>query len=115
MVSSPLGGTTMRMTNDARSRVIGILLLWAIVFAASFVVPLFIPVTCQSFLRGFNRIAYWFWLQIAAFVVTIAAAIAAQLWRAEISSRLLWTTRVLQMVASAEMLAFALLIVRIAY
>ena len=58
----------MRSTSDARSRVIGILVLWAIVFAASFVVPLFIPATCQSFLCGFNRLAYWFWLQVAAFV-----------------------------------------------
>ena len=105
----------MRMTNDPRSRVIGILALWAIVFAASFIVPLFIAPTCAGFLCGFNRIAYWFWLQIAAFVVTVAAAIAAQIWRAEISSWLLWTTRVLLMVASAEMLGFAVLIIRIAY
>ena len=101
--------------SGARSRVIGILVLWAIVFAASFVVPLFIAPTCAGFLCGFNRIAYWFWLQVAAFVVTIAAAIAAHIWRAEISSRLLWTSRALLMMAGAEMLALAVLIVRISY
>jgi hypothetical protein len=37
----------MHDTSKARSRVIGILLLWATIFAASFVVPLFIPVTLE--------------------------------------------------------------------
>ena len=76
----------MRSTIDARLRVIGILLLWAIVFAASFIVPLFIRPT-GDFLRGFNRIEYWFWFQVAAFVVAIALAISTHIWRAVISSR----------------------------
>jgi hypothetical protein len=105
----------MRSSMDARSRVIGILVLWAIVFAASFIVPLFIPATCQSFLCGFNRIAYWFWLQIAGFVVTVVAAVAAQIGRAKISRRLLWMCRALLLISGAEMLAFAVLIVRIVY
>ena len=105
----------MRIRKDARSRVIGILLLWAVVFAASFIVPLFIPVTCQSFLCGFNRIEYWFWLQVAAFAVSIPLAITAHLSRAEISKPLLWTSRMLVTVGGLEMLAIAALIIRIVY
>jgi hypothetical protein len=84
----------MRSASDKRSRVIGTLALWAIVFTASFVIPLFVTPTGESFLRGFNRIVYWFWLQVAAFVVAIVLAISAQTWRKEISKRLLWTSRV---------------------
>ena len=81
----------MHSASDARSRVIAIFLLWAIVFAASFVVPLFIRPTGEMFFRGFNRIEYWFWFQVAAFVVAIALAISTLIWRAQISSRLAWT------------------------
>jgi hypothetical protein len=105
----------MRSTSDARLQVIGILLLWAIVFAASFVVPLFIRPTGESFFRGFNRIEYWFWLQVAAFVVAIALAIFTHLWRAEISKRLLWTSRMPVIMGGLEMLAIAALIVWATY
>ena len=105
----------MRSTSDARSRVIGILLLWAIVFAASFIVPLFIRPTGEMFLRGFNRIEYWFWLQVAAFVVAIALAIFTHIWRSEISHRLKWTSRVPVMIGGVEMLAIAVLIVWATY
>jgi len=105
----------MRSARDARSRVIGILLLWVIVFAASFVVPLFIRPTGEMFLRGFNRIEYWFWFQVAAFAVAIALAIAAQIWRAEISRRLKWTSRMPVILGGVEMLAIAVLIVWATY
>ena len=105
----------MRSASDARSRVMGILLLWAIVFAASFIVPLFIRPTGESFFRGFNRIEYWFWLQVAAFAVAIAAAVAAHMWRAEMSRRLRWTSRVPVILGGVEMLAIAMLIVWATY
>jgi hypothetical protein len=100
----------MRSASDTRSRVIGILLLWAIVFAASFVVPLFIPVTCQSFLCGFNRIEWWFWLQVAAFAVAIALAIITHISRAEISRRLKWACRAPSIFGGVEMSAVAVFI-----
>lgn len=105
----------MRSASDARSRVIGILLLWAIVFAASFVVPLFIRPTGESFFRGFNRIEWWFWLQVAAFVVAIALAVSTHIWRADISTRLAWSGRVPVILGGVEMLAIAVLIVWATY
>ena len=105
----------MRSASDARTRVIGILLLWAAVFASSFIVPLFIRPTGESFFRGFNRIEWWFWLQVAAFAVAIALAIAAQMWRAEISRRLKWASRVPAILGGLEMLAIAVLIVWATY
>ena len=105
----------MRSTSDARLRVIGILVLWAIVFAASFIVPLFITPTSEGFLRGFNLIVWWFWLQVAAFVVAIAAAIAGQTWRVEISRLLLWTSRAPVILGGIEMLAIAAVIVWATY
>ena len=105
----------MRSRSDARSQVIGILLLWAIVFAASFIVPLFIPPTIEGFLSGFNRVVWWFWLQVAAFVVAIALAIFTHIWRSEISHRLKWTSRVPVMIGGVEMLAIAVLIVWATY
>ena len=105
----------MRSTSDAHLQVIGILLLWAIVFAASFVVPLFVRPTGEMFFRGFNRIEYWFWFQVAAFVIAIALAISIHIWRAEISSRLAWTGRVPVMIGGLEMLAIAVLIVWATY
>ena len=105
----------MRSASDARSRVIGIFLLWAIVFAASFAVPLFIRPTGEMFFRGFNRIEYWFWFQAAAFVVAIVLAISTLIWRAQISSRLAWTGRVPVILGGIEMLAIAVLVVWATY
>ena len=105
----------MRSSRDARSRVIGILLLWAAVFAASFIVPAFVTPTGEGFLRGFNLLVWWFWLQVAAFAVAIALAIAAQIWRAEISKRLLWTSRTPVIVGGLEMIAIAVIIVWATY
>jgi hypothetical protein len=105
----------MRSASGARSRVIGVLLLWAAVFAASFIVPLFVTPTSEGFLRGFNRVVWWFWLQVAAFAVAIAAAVAAQASRAEISKRLLWTSRMPVVAGGVEMLAIAVIIVWATY
>jgi hypothetical protein len=105
----------MRSTSDARSPVIGILLLWAIVFAASFIVPLFITPTSEGFLRGFNLVVWWFWLQVAAFVVAIAVAITAHSRRSELSKRLLWTSRMPVILGGLEMLAIAVIIVWATY
>ena len=105
----------MRSASDARSQVIGIFVLWVIVFAASFIVPLFIPPTNVGFLSGFNRVVWWFWLQVAAFVVAIALAISIHIGRAQISSRLAWTGRVPVILGGVEMLAIGALIMRIIY
>ena len=53
----------MHGASAVRSQVIGILLLWAAVFVASFVVPVFIEPTGEFYMRGLNRLAYWTWSQ----------------------------------------------------
>lgn len=105
----------MRSASDGRSLVIGILAVWAAVFVASFIVPLFIPPACQGFLCGFNRIEWWFWIQVAAFVVAIALAVAAHMWRADISHRLKWACRVPAIFGGIEMFAIGMFIFRITY
>jgi predicted hotdog family 3-hydroxylacyl-ACP dehydratase len=105
----------MRDTSDTRIRVIGSLLIWAAVFAASFIVPMFIAPTGESFFRGLNRIAYWFWLQVAAFVVAIIVGVWAHARRADLSRRLVWLSRVPLLVAVAEILAIAATIMWAAY
>ncbi len=105
----------MRSASDARSLVIGVFLLWAAVFAASFIVPLFIAPACQGFLCGFNRIEWWFWFQVAAFVVAIALAVSPHISRAEISRRLKWTSRVPAIFGAIEMFAIAVFIVWATY
>ena len=105
----------MRGASDTRARVIGLLLVWAVVFAASFIVPLFIPPTNVGFLSGFNRVVWWFWLQVAAFVVAIALAISIHRGRAQISSQLAWTGRAPAILQGIEMLAIGALIMRIIY
>ena len=53
----------------------GLLAAWVVTFAASFLLPSFIAPTGDGFFGGFNRIAWWFWLQVAAGVIGIAAAV----------------------------------------
>jgi hypothetical protein len=105
----------MRGASKARSRVIGILVVWAVVFAASFIVPMFIAPTGESFFRGLNRIAYWFWLQAAAFVLAIIVGVWAHARRSDISRRLVWLSRVPVLLAAAEILAIAATIMWAAY
>ena len=105
----------MRSMSDARLQVIGIFVLWAIVFAASFIVPLFIPPTNVGFLSGFNRVVWWFWLQVAAFVVAIVLAVSIHKGRSQISSQLAWTGRAPVILQGIEMLAIGALIMRIIY
>ena len=78
----------MRGAGTIRSWVIGILLAWLIVFAASFIVPRFVPPTGEGFMYGFNRIEYWFWLQVTAFVLAVAASVLALVKRTEIARSL---------------------------
>ncbi len=105
----------MRDTSGIRTRVIGILVVWAVVFAASFIVPMVIAPTGESFFRGLNRIAYWFWLQVAAFVLAIIVGVWAHLRRSDISRRLVWFSRVPFLVAAAEIFAIAVTIMWAAY
>jgi hypothetical protein len=92
------------MRSTIRSWVIGILLAWIVVFAASFIVPIFIEPTGELYMRGLNRLSYWLWLQVAAFVLAVAAAALAYVRRADISGRLVWTSRVPLLVVAAELL-----------
>ncbi len=105
----------MRDTSDTRSWVIGILLVWALVFAASFVVPMFVAPTGESFFRGLNRIAYWFWLQVAALVLAIILGTWAHARRSEISRSLVWLSRAPLLLAAAEIFALAVTIMWAAY
>ena len=65
--------------SDERGRsVVGTLLVvWAVTFAASFLIPFFIPPTGEGFTRGWNRVAWWFWIQAGAGAVGVAAAVVA--------------------------------------
>ena len=101
--------------SDTRARLIGLLLVWAVVFAASFIVPIFIPPTGESFFRGLNRIVYWFWLQVAAFVLAIVIGLWAHARRTDISRRLVWFSRVPLIVAGVEVVAIAATIMWAAY
>ena len=92
------------MRSTIRSWVIGILVAWIVLFAASFIVPMFIEPTGELYMRGLNRLSYWLWLQLAALVLAIAAAALAYVRRAEISGRLVWTSRVPLLVVAAELL-----------
>ena len=89
------------MRSTSRSWVIGILLVWVVVFAASFIVPIFVPPTGESFFRGLNRIVYWFWLQVAALVFAVAASVLAHAKRANISRSLRWLTLLPVSIAAA--------------
>ena len=105
----------MHGASGARSRVIGILLLWMVVFAASFIVPVFIAPTGESFFRGFNRLVYWFWLQVAAFVLAIVVGVWTHARRADISRGLAWLSRVPLLVAVVEVVVIAAMLVPAAY
>ena len=105
----------MRGASDTRARLIGLLLVWAVLFAASFIVPIFIPPTGESFFRGLNRIVYWFWLQVAAFVLALIIGVWAQVRRGDVSRRFLWASRVPLIVAGAEIFAIAVTIMWAAY
>jgi hypothetical protein len=100
----------IRSSGTIRSWVIGILLTWVAVFAASFIVPMFIAPTGELYMRGLNRLSYWFWLQVAAFVLAVAVWALAQSRRRDISRRLMWLSRVPVLVAAVEVLAVAWII-----
>ena len=98
------------MRSTIRSWVIGILVAWIVVFAASFIVPIFVPPTGESLFRGLNRIVYWFWLQVAASVFAVAAPVLAHAKRAEISRSLKWLTLLPLSIATAEAIFLASII-----
>ena len=96
--------------DTVRSWVIGILLVWAAVFAASFLVPIFVPPTGESFFRGLNRLVYWFWLQVAALALGIAAWLLARSNSAEVSRWLKRITLLPLLIAAAEVIFLASII-----
>jgi len=105
----------MHGASDARTWVIGILLAWTVVFAASYIAPTFIAPTGDGFMRGFNRVPYWFWGQVAALVLAIAVCVSAHVRRADISRMLVRFSRVPLLVAAAEILALIAVILWAGY
>jgi len=105
----------MHGAGAARSQVIGFLLLWAAIFVASFVVPVFIEPTGEFYMRGLNRLNYWFGLQVAALVLALVVCVWAQVRQADISRRLIWLSRVPVLVAAAEIVAILWTLRRIAF
>jgi len=100
----------MQSASGTRSSVTVILLAWAVLFAASYVVPPFIAPTGEGFFRGFNRVAYWFWLQVVAFVLAAAASVLAHARRADISRSLKRSTLLPLLIAAAEAIFLASII-----
>jgi hypothetical protein len=100
----------MHSTGAIRSWMIGILVAWVVVFAASFIIPTFVPATGDGFVRGLNRLVYWFWFQAAAFVLAIAAAWLAHSRRTEISRTLARFAFVPLLVAAAQIVLLASII-----
>ena len=92
----------IRGSGTTRLWVIGILLAWLVVFAASFIVPIFMPPTGESFFRGLNRIVYWFWLQLAALLFAVAVFVVAHAKRANISPSLKRLTLLPLLIAAAQ-------------
>jgi hypothetical protein len=90
-------------------------LVWATVLAASYVVPIFIEPTGESFFRGLNRLVYWFWLQVAAFVLAIVVGAWAHARRTDISRQLLWFSRAPLLVSAVEIIAIAAMLMPAAY
>jgi hypothetical protein len=95
------------MRSTIRSWVIGIPIAWIVLFAASFIVPMFIEPTGEMYMRGLDRLSYWLWLQVAASVLAVAAAALAYVRRANISGRLVWMSRMPLLVVAAELLVIA--------
>ena len=98
------------MRSTIRPWVTGILLAWIVVFAASFIVPILVPPTGESFFRGLNRIVYWFWLQVAALVLALAACALAHWRRAYVSRSLKLLTLLPVSIAAAVAIFLASII-----
>ena len=101
----------MRGASDARYRVIGLVLVWAVIFAASYAVPMTMEATGDGFTRGLNRFGYWFWPQAAAFVLAIVVWTVAAGRRAQLSNGLIWLARLPLIVVGVQVAAFVALVI----
>ena len=94
----------MGEASAARVRVVGLFLLWATVFVASYVAPMMITPEGDGFTRGLNRIGYWFWPQVVAFVLAIVVWTMAGARRAQLSNGIVWLARLPLLVIAAQVL-----------
>lgn len=92
-------------------RVIGLFLIWSVIFAASYAVPLTMEATGDGFTRGLNRFGYWFWPQAVAFVIAIVIWIVAASRRAQLSNGLMWLARVPLITVGVQIAALVALVV----
>ena len=97
--------------SDARYRVIGLVLAWAMIFAASYAVPMSMEATGDGFTRGLNRLGYWFWPQVAAFVLAIVVWTVAAGRRAELSNGLFWLARLPLIAVAVQVAVFIALVI----
>ena len=86
-----------------------LLAAWGAIFAASFLIPFLIPPEGEGFTRGLNRVVWWFWFQVGAGLIGIAAAVIAGRDR-QISSRVRWATHVVLALTLVLAMLLALLV-----
>jgi hypothetical protein len=84
-------------------KIIAMVLVWGVVFAAGFILPRFIEPTGDGFTRGLNRLPYFFTLHCLGFIVAVVTAALSFNSRAELSK---W----LQFTGFVPLLAYFLLI-----
>jgi len=101
----------MSGASGARFRVIGLFLVWAVVFAVSYAVPMTMEATGDGFTRGLNRFGYWFWPQAAAFVLAIAVWTIAAGRRAQLSNGLMWLARLPLIAVAVQVAGFLALVI----
>jgi hypothetical protein len=101
----------MRGASDARYRVIGLFLVWAVMFAASYAIPLTMEATGDGFTRGLNRFGYWFWPQLIAFVLAIVVWTVAATRRAQLSNGLVWLARLPLIAVAVQVAVFVALVI----
>jgi hypothetical protein len=100
----------MRGASDARFRVIGLFLAWAVIFAASYALPMTMEATGDSFTRGLNRLGYWFWPQAIAFVLAIVVWTVAASRSAQLSNALVWLSRLPLIAVAVQVLILIALV-----
>ena len=91
-----------------------LLAAWAVIFLASFLIPFFIPPAGEGFTRGLNRVVWWFWFQVVAGLIGLAAAVIAGRDR-QLSSRVRWASHVVLAVTLVLAMLGALLVMGAAY
>lgn len=70
-------------------KILGLVILWLVIFIAAFVVPRFIEPTGSGFTRGMNRLPVLFGLQCLGFILALLTAGLTYSGRAKIAKWLL--------------------------